>query len=74
MRALSDNERVTDLESILSQWRKLEAGSADYVLATVVRVEGPSYRKPGALMLPFWVKTCVPLTGELVTSAYTVTV
>jgi xanthine/CO dehydrogenase XdhC/CoxF family maturation factor len=51
LRALSDNERVTDLESILSQWRKLEAGSADYVLATVVRVEGPSYRKPGALML-----------------------
>jgi xanthine/CO dehydrogenase XdhC/CoxF family maturation factor len=49
--ALSDNERVTDLERILALWRTLEAGGADYVLATVVQVEGPSYRKPGALML-----------------------
>jgi xanthine/CO dehydrogenase XdhC/CoxF family maturation factor len=29
----------------------LEAAGADYVLATVVAVEGSSYRKPGALML-----------------------
>lgn len=50
-RALSDNKRVTDLERILALWRKLEASGADYVLATVVRVEGPSYRKPGALMM-----------------------
>ena len=50
-RVLSDNGRVTDLERILSLWRTLEAGGADYVLATVVQVEGPSYRKPGALML-----------------------
>jgi xanthine/CO dehydrogenase XdhC/CoxF family maturation factor len=42
---------VTDLERILALWRTLEAGGADYVLATVVQVEGPSYRKPGALML-----------------------
>ncbi len=42
---------MTDLERILSVWRELEIARADYVLATVVRVEGPSYRKPGALML-----------------------
>jgi xanthine/CO dehydrogenase XdhC/CoxF family maturation factor len=42
---------VTDLERILSLWRTLETSGADYVLATVVQVEGPSYRKPGALML-----------------------
>jgi xanthine dehydrogenase accessory factor len=48
---LSDNGGVTDLERILSVWRELEAEGADYVLATVVAVQGPSYRKPGALML-----------------------
>jgi xanthine dehydrogenase accessory factor len=42
---------MTDLERILSLWREVEATGADYVLATVVAVEGPSYRKPGALML-----------------------
>ncbi|MGD0629674.1 MAG: XdhC family protein [Terracidiphilus sp.] len=42
---------MTDLERILSVWRELEAVGADYVLATVVEVQGPSYRKPGALML-----------------------
>jgi xanthine dehydrogenase accessory factor len=42
---------VTDLERILALWRTLETSGADYVLATVVQVEGPSYRKPGALML-----------------------
>ena len=42
---------MTDLERILSVWRELEAEGADYVLATVVAVQGPSYRKPGALML-----------------------
>jgi len=42
---------VTDLERILSVWRDLKAEGADYVLATVVAVQGPSYRKPGALML-----------------------
>jgi xanthine dehydrogenase accessory factor len=42
---------MTDLEPILSLWRELDAAGADYVLATVVAVEGSSYRKPGARML-----------------------
>ncbi|MGA3048625.1 MAG: XdhC family protein [Terracidiphilus sp.] len=42
---------MTDLERILVLWRELEAAGADYVLATVVEVEGSSYRKPGACML-----------------------
>ena len=36
---------MTDLERILPMWSELEAAGADYVLATVVAVEGPSYRK-----------------------------
>src|SRR5580698_2255040 len=42
---------MADLGRILSQWRELEIAGADYVLATVVAVEGPSYRKPGAMMM-----------------------
>ncbi len=42
---------MTDLERVLPLWRELEAAGADYVLATIVAVEGPSYRKPGARML-----------------------
>jgi xanthine/CO dehydrogenase XdhC/CoxF family maturation factor len=42
---------MTDLERILSLRRESEIAGADYVLASVVAVEGPSYRKPGALML-----------------------
>lgn len=42
---------MTDLERILPLWREMEAAGADYVLATVVAVEGSSYRKPGARML-----------------------
>jgi xanthine/CO dehydrogenase XdhC/CoxF family maturation factor len=42
---------MTDLERILPLWRELEAAGADYVLATVVAIEGSSYRKPGACML-----------------------
>jgi xanthine dehydrogenase accessory factor len=42
---------VTDLEHILPLWRELEAAGAEYVLATVVKTEGSSYRKPGARML-----------------------
>ncbi len=42
---------MTDLEAILSLWRELDAAQADFVLATVVAVEGSSYRKPGACML-----------------------
>ncbi|HEV2215631.1 MAG TPA: XdhC family protein [Terracidiphilus sp.] len=42
---------MTDLEPILALWRELEAAGKEYVLATVVAVEGSSYRKPGAHML-----------------------
>lgn len=42
---------MTDLERILALWRELEKAGSDYVLATVVSVDGPSYRKPGAHML-----------------------
>jgi len=42
---------MTDLERILPLWRKLEANAEDYVLATVVEVQGSSYRRPGACML-----------------------
>src|SRR5271168_4148121 len=42
---------MTDLEHILPLWNELETAGADYVLATVVAVEGSSYRKPGARML-----------------------
>ncbi|HKD62146.1 MAG TPA: XdhC family protein [Terracidiphilus sp.] len=42
---------MTDFENILPLWHALEGAGADYVLATVVDVDGPSYRKPGARML-----------------------
>lgn len=42
---------MTDLENILPLWHELESAGVDYVLATVVDVDGPSYRKPGARML-----------------------
>src|SRR4051794_18417343 len=42
---------MTDLENILPLWHELESAAAEYVLATVVDVDGPSYRKPGARML-----------------------
>jgi xanthine dehydrogenase accessory factor len=42
---------MTDLENILPLWHALKAAGSDYVLATVVDVDGPSYRKPGARML-----------------------
>jgi xanthine/CO dehydrogenase XdhC/CoxF family maturation factor len=42
---------VTDFEHILPLWSELEAAGADYVLATIVAVEGSSYRRPGARML-----------------------
>ena len=42
---------MTDLEQILLLWRELEAAGTQYVLATVIAFEGPSYRKPGACML-----------------------
>ncbi|HEY2857605.1 MAG TPA: XdhC family protein [Terracidiphilus sp.] len=42
---------MTDFEHILPLWRDLESAQADYVLATIVEVQGSSYRRPGALML-----------------------
>lgn len=42
---------MTDFEHILPLWTELESTGADYVLATVVSVEGSSYRRPGACML-----------------------
>ena len=42
---------MTDLERILPLWGEQEVSGAEYVLATVVAVQGPSYRKPGACML-----------------------
>jgi xanthine/CO dehydrogenase XdhC/CoxF family maturation factor len=42
---------MSDLDRILPLWRELESAGADYVLATVVAVEGSSYRKPGARMV-----------------------
>ena len=42
---------MSDFQPILTLWRELEAERADYVLATIVGVEGSSYRRPGARML-----------------------
>lgn len=42
---------MNDLEAILQLWRELESAGADYVLATIVGVEGSSYRRPGTHML-----------------------
>lgn len=42
---------MNDLGPILTLWRELESSGTEYVLATVVSVEGSSYRKPGAYML-----------------------
>ena len=42
---------TTDLEAILPLWRELSASGTEYVLATIVAVEGSGYRKPGARML-----------------------
>ena len=42
---------MTELQSILSEYRALGADARDAVLATVVHVEGSAYRRPGARML-----------------------
>jgi xanthine/CO dehydrogenase XdhC/CoxF family maturation factor len=42
---------ASDLDRILPLWRELEKEGAEYVLASIVAIDGPSYRKPGALML-----------------------
>jgi len=42
---------MTDLNQILPLWSELRQTRVEYVLATVVAVEGSSYRKPGARMV-----------------------
>jgi xanthine dehydrogenase accessory factor len=42
---------MNDLEPILDLWRALKADGKDYVLATIVGIEGSSYRRPGTCML-----------------------
>ena len=42
---------MSDLIQILPLWEALRATGIDYVLATVIEVEGSGYRKPGARML-----------------------
>ena len=42
---------MSDLEQILPLWRELAESGSDFVLATVVAVEGSGYRKPGARMM-----------------------
>ncbi len=40
-----------DIPALLPVFRKLSAGGAPLVLATIVETEGSTYRKPGARML-----------------------
>lgn len=42
---------MNDLGPILALWREVEAAHIDYVLATILYIDGPSYRKAGARML-----------------------
>src|SRR5579859_3403681 len=42
---------MTDLDQILPLWRELRDAGTEYVLATVIAVDGSGYRKPGARML-----------------------
>ena len=42
---------MSDLDQVLRLWQHLEVSGEDCVLATIVRVDGSSYRKPGARML-----------------------
>jgi xanthine/CO dehydrogenase XdhC/CoxF family maturation factor len=42
---------MTDLDRILTLWREVSLAGMDFVLATVVEIEGSGYRKPGARML-----------------------
>lgn len=42
---------MSDLGAVLALWQEASHSGEDYVLATVVAVEGSSYRKPGARML-----------------------
>lgn len=42
---------MSELHQIIDLWRAAKAGNEEACLATVVRVEGSSYRKPGTRML-----------------------
>jgi xanthine dehydrogenase accessory factor len=42
---------MNDLGPVLALWSELDAAGVEFVLATIVAVDGPSYRKPGARML-----------------------
>lgn len=42
---------MSDLHQILPLWQELSSCRQDYVLATVVQVDGSGYRKPGARMI-----------------------
>src|ERR1700734_4562416 len=42
---------MSELRQIVALWREAKARQEEVCLATVVRVEGSSYRKPGARML-----------------------
>jgi xanthine/CO dehydrogenase XdhC/CoxF family maturation factor len=42
---------MSETRNLLELWKAAEAGDDDIILGTVVRVEGSSYRKPGARML-----------------------
>ena len=42
---------MTDLFHLLPLWKELHETGSEYVLATVVMVDGSSYRKPGARMI-----------------------
>ena len=42
---------MSELQQIVQLWREAKATGEEVCLATVVRVEGSSYRKPGARML-----------------------
>lgn len=53
---------MNELERIVGEAARLEAEGAAFLLATVVRVAGSSYRRPGARMLVAgdrWVSGCV---------------
>ncbi len=42
---------MSELRNLLELWKAARAGDEEIILVTVVRVEGSSYRKPGARML-----------------------
>lgn len=42
---------MNEMQAIGPLWRSLNAADEDYVLATIVAVEGSGYRKPGARMI-----------------------